>query len=427
MKSLRPYGFLLGLGAMVVAAQGIARAQDARIAVVVNGTVITNQDVNARARLFALSAGLPPTSQTLEHLKPQITSELIDQALQLQAIEQNKIVVSQADIAAALARIDKANGLPPDGLQKKLEASGVPYSTLVGQFRTELGWTEVLKKKLGPDLRPTKEDVLAEQRAMKHELGETQYHIAEIFIPIERPSDEGNAKLFAQTVIKQLRNGAPFPVVAAQFSQSQSALTGGDRGWVEPDLLDPAVRAIVQRMPAGAISDPVRVAGGFEIVNLLGTRKFGEVKETILNIRQVFLPFPSPFQGGQPSAAQLAVLTHANALRGGLHDCEAVSAANAAVGNVRKADPGPVNLATVQPAAFQSLLSSLPIGQISQPLVSQHGVAMVMVCKRATSTTGLPSVPAIANILVQRRVSLESQQLMDALHRNAVIERDQAS
>ncbi|SIQ10013.1 MULTISPECIES: peptidylprolyl isomerase [Acidiphilium] len=427
MKSLRPYGFLLGLGAMVVASPGIARAQDARIAVVVNGTVITNQDVDARARLFALSAGLPPTSQTLEHLKPQITSELIDQALQLQAIEQNKIVVSQADIAAALARIDKANGLPPDGLQKKLEASGVPYSTLVGQFRTELGWTDVLKKKLGPDLRPTKEDVLAEQRAMKRELGETQYHIAEIFIPIERPSDEGNAKLFAQTVIKQLRNGAPFPVVAAQFSQSQSALTGGDRGWVEPDLLDPAVRAIVQRMPAGAISDPVRVAGGFEIVNLLGTRKFGEVKETILNIRQVFLPFPSPFQGGQPSPAQLAVLTHANALRGGLHDCDAVSAANAAVGNVRKADPGPVNLATVQPAAFQSLLSSLPIGQISQPLVSQHGVAMVMVCKRATSTTGLPSIPAIANILVQRRVALESQQLMDALHRNAVIERDQAS
>ncbi len=426
MKSLRPFGFLLGLGAVWLAPLGIARAQDARIAVEVNGTVITNQDVDARARLFALSAGLPPTSATIDHLKPQITSELIDQALQLQAIEQNKIVVSQDDIAAALARIDKANGLAPGGLQKKLEQAGVPYASLVGQFRTQLGWTDVLKKQLGPDLRPTKEDVFAEQRAMKHELGQTQYHIAEIFIPIERPADEANAKLFAQTVIKQLRNGAPFPVVAAQFSQSQSALTGGDRGWVEPDLLDPAVRAIVQRMPAGAISDPVRVAGGYEIVNLLGTRKFGEEQETTLNIRQVFLPFPSPFQGGQPSAGQLSVLAHANALRGGLHDCNAVAAANATAGNVRKADPGPVNLATVQPAAFQNLLSGLPIGQISQPLVSQHGVALVMVCSRATSTTGLPPIPAIANLLIQRRVSLESQQLMDALHRNAVIERDQA-
>jgi peptidyl-prolyl cis-trans isomerase SurA len=426
MKFLRPYGFLLGLGSAWLASSGAAHAQNANIAVVVNGTVITNQDIDARARLFALSAGLSPTSDTINHLKPQITTELIDQALQLQAIERNKIVVSQDDIAAALARIDKGNGLPPGGLQKKLEQAGVPYSTLVSQFRTQLGWTDVLKKQLGPNLRPTQEDVLAEQSAMKHELGQTQYHIAEIFIPIERPADDSNAKLFAQTVIKQLRNGAPFPEVAAQFSQSQSALTGGDRGWVEPDLLDPAVRDIVQRMPAGAISDPVRVAGGFEIVNLLGSRKFGEEQQTLLNIRQAFLPFATAFQGGQPSAGQLAVLAHANALRGGLHDCNAVEAANATAGNIRKADPGPVNLATVQPAVFQSLLAGLPIGQVSQPLVSQHGVALVMVCSRATSTTGLPPIPAIENLLVQRRVSLESQQLMDSLHRNAVIERDQA-
>ena len=400
-----------------------AWAQAAQIAAVVNGSVITNQDVDARARLFALSAGLPQDPAILARLKPQITSELINQTLQLQAIETHKVVVPQARIAAALARINKANGLPPGGLEAKLRAAGIPYSTLVNQFRIELGWTGVLKKQLGESLRPTHEDILAEQRAMKHEIGQTQYHVAEIFIPIERPSQEANAKHFADTVIKQLRNGAPFPVVAAQFSQSQSALTGGDRGWVEPDLLDPAVRSIVERMPAGAISDPVRVAGGYEIVQLLGTRKFGEQSETMLHIKQVYLPFPTPFEGGQPSAGQLAVLSHATALRGTLHDCSAVSAANAAAGNVRKADPGPVNLATVQPAAFQSLLGGLPIGQISEPLVSHHGVALVMVCSRETSKMGLPGAPVIANLLVQRRVSLESHQLMDALHRQAIIQR----
>lgn len=424
MKFLRRYGFLLGLGAFCV--PQVVQAQAASIAAVVNGSVITNQDVAARARLFALSAGLPPVPQTLDRLKPQITSELIDQALQLQAIEQHKVVVPQAKIADALARIDKANNLPPGGLQKKLAQAGIPFATLVSQFRTELGWTDVLKQELGPNLRPDEQDLRAEQRAMRHEIGQTQYHIAEIFIPIERPSDEASAQRFADIVIKQLRNGAAFPVVAAQFSQSQSALTGGDRGWVEPDLLDPAVRAIVQRMPAGAISDPVRVAGGFEIVDMLGTRKFGETQRTILHIRQVFLKFPAPFQGGQPSPGQLAVLTHATALRGTLHDCHAVTQANAAAGNLRKADPGPVNLATVQPAAFQTLLSSLQIGQVSQPLVSHSGVALVMVCTRATSTTGLPPISEIGNLLIQRRVSLESQQLMDTLHRNAVIQRPAA-
>lgn len=400
-----------------------AHAQSAQIVAVVNGSVITSQDVDARTRLFAASAGLPQNPEVLARLKPQITNELIDQALQLQAIEKNQVVVPQARLVSALEQVGKANGLPPGGLRAKLASEGVPFSTLVSQFRIQLGWNGVLKKQLGPDLRPTPEDIAAEKRAMQREIGQTQYHIAEIFIPIDGPSDEANARHFADTVIRQLRAGAPFPVVAAQFSQTGSALTGGDRGWVQPDLLDPAVRAIVQRMPTGAISDPVRVAGGYEIVQQLGSRKFGEENQTLLHIRQVFLPFPTAFAGGQPTAAQLAVLSHANALRGSLHDCQAVAAANAAAGSAQPSDPGQINLAAVRPAAFQTLLGSLPIGRISEPLVSHQGVALVMVCSRETGRVGLPGDKEITELLVERRVSLESQRLMDTLHREAIIQR----
>lgn len=402
---------------------GDSGADSASIAAVVNGQAITNQDVDARARLFALSAGLPPDGDVVNRLKPQITSQLIDQTLQLQAIEKNKIVVPMDEIAKTLDSLDQRNGMAAGGLQAKLASMGVPYSTLVNQIRIELGWTDVLKKSLGPDLRPTPQDIKAEQRALKRQIGETQYHISEIFIPIDRPSDEAGAQRFADTVIKQLRNGAPFPVVAAQFSQSQSALTGGDRGWVDPDLLDPQVKAIVDRMPAGAISDPVRVAGGYSIVMLEGKRQFGEEQETLLTLSQLYLPFPTPFAGGQPTPGQLAVLAHANKLRATLHSCEAVAAANAAAGNVRPANPGPVNLAAVQPPQFQAVLAKLPLDTASQPLVSHSGVAVVMVCNRSTQQEGLPSIPEIGDLLIQRRVSLESQQLMDRLHRQALIQR----
>ncbi|HET9148143.1 MAG TPA: peptidylprolyl isomerase [Acetobacteraceae bacterium] len=426
---MKQFRFRLAASAILLSlAIPAARAQDAAsadttIAAVVNGQVITNQDVDARARLFALSAGLPPNGSLIDRLKPQITSQLIDQTLQLQSIEKNKIVVPQAEVAKALAHINQSNGLPPGGLQAKLAALGIPYSTLVNQIRIEIGWTQVLKKTLGPSLRPTREDIKAEQQAMKREIGKTQYHLAEIFIPIDRPSDEANAQRFAATVIKQLRNGAPFPVVAAQFSQSQSALSGGDRGWIDPDLLDPQVQAIAARMPAGAISDPVRVAGGYSIIEMLGKRQFGEQQETMLNIAQVYLPFTTPFTGGQPTAEQLSVLAHANKLRATLHSCEQVTAANQAAGNARPANPGPVNLATVQPPQFQAVLAKLPIDQPSEPLVSHSGVAVVMVCSRNTQQMSLPSVPEIANLLVQRRVAMEAQQLMDQLHREAIIQR----
>ena len=65
----------------------------------------------------------------------------------------------------------------------------------------------------------------AEKAALKIELGSTQYHLAEIFVPVTDPSDDSTAAQFANTVIAQLRAGAPFPIVAAQFTQAQTALS----------------------------------------------------------------------------------------------------------------------------------------------------------------------------------------------------------
>ena len=58
----------------------------------------------------------------------------------------------------------------------------------------------------------------------------------------------------------------PSPVAATQFSQAQTALQGGDLGWVRKEEVDPEVAAVIERMPPGAISNAIRVPGGFQIV-----------------------------------------------------------------------------------------------------------------------------------------------------------------
>src|ERR1700723_1359711 len=245
----------------------------ASIAAVVNGQVITDQDVTNRAALLAISIGIPPTAEVLTRLRPQVTSQLIDQTLELQEINQRNVTVAATDVEAAVAHIEQSNGLPPGGLRGPPAAAGIPFSTLVAQLRTELGWQTVLHQILGPGLEPTQGDMDAEKAALKAELGSTQYHISEIFVPVTDPANDASARNFANTVIAQLRAGAPFPIVAAQFSQSPSALQGGNLGYVQLSQLDPAVAALVTSMPAGAISNPVRVPGGYDIVQLQGTHK----------------------------------------------------------------------------------------------------------------------------------------------------------
>ena len=127
-----------------------AQAQDATIAAVVNGQLITNGDVDARARLLAVSTGMPLAPEFLQRLKPQITRELIDQTLQLQEINKRKIVVPEADIATSVAHIEQGNSMQPGGLRARLEGAGIDFQTLISQLRIEVGWQQVLHQVLGP-------------------------------------------------------------------------------------------------------------------------------------------------------------------------------------------------------------------------------------------------------------------------------------
>ena len=118
------------------------------IAAVVNGDVITRDDVENRARLFGLSTGLNITPELLARLKPQLVRELIDDRLKLQEIQHRKIVVSDADVAAAIGNVEQRNGLQHGGLREKLAKQGVSFGTLIEQTRTSLGWTRVLRQEL---------------------------------------------------------------------------------------------------------------------------------------------------------------------------------------------------------------------------------------------------------------------------------------
>jgi len=413
--------FGLAAAAAVPGAVHHAFAQVASIAAVVNGEVITSDDVTSRARLLALSSGLPPTQDAIDHLKPQITEELINQTLQMQEIAKQKVTVSESDIADAIARIEQGNNLPAGGLRARMAQDGIPFSTLVAQIRTQLGWQSVLHQVLGPGLQPSPGDISAEKTALKAEIGTTQYHLAEIYIQVPDPADDATARNFATTVIQQLRAGAPFPVVAAQFSQATTALQGGDLGFVSLDQLDPAVAAVVAAMPAGAISNPVRVPGGYEIVQLQETHKVGSTMQTTLNIRQVFAPYPTPITNGQVGPAQGAVITKLIQAAHAAHSCGDMDSLNKSFGAARPDDPGPVNLADVTPPTFQQILATIPLNQVSQPLVAQDGVSVVMVCGRQTQAQGLPDDNQIRDIIIERRVQLESQQLLDDLRHRSII------
>src|SRR3984957_2873274 len=122
-----------------IAATAAPAAQATRIVAVVNGDVITNADVGNRARLFALSTGLPLTPDVLDRLRQQITRQLIDERLRMQEVLRRKIVIQDKMIAESIHDIETRNGMQPGALRQKLAADGGSQQTLIDQIRTKLG------------------------------------------------------------------------------------------------------------------------------------------------------------------------------------------------------------------------------------------------------------------------------------------------
>jgi peptidyl-prolyl cis-trans isomerase SurA len=392
-----------------------------QIVAVVNGDVISQADVENRGRLFALSTGLAITPEVLARLRPQITRQLIDERLRLQEEQRRKIIVSDKEIADAVNGIESRNGMQAGTLRRKLGDQGVALSTLYDQIRVQLGWTRVLRDELGDKTNISDADITEQQALLKAQTGQPEYRISEIFLPIEDPAKTADTQHFADAVIQQLRAGAPFPVVAAQFSQSQTALEGGDLGWIRTNQMDPQVAAVVTQMPQGAVSNPILVPGGISIISLRDKREVGHDMATVLSVRQVFLPFATPLNPAAPTEQQKKQLEAAQGVSRTVHSCDAMDAANKAAGSARPSDPGDVRLESVAPA-MRAVLTALQPNQISRPLVSSDGIGLIMICDRTEKNMAEATKQEISERLLSDRVELVSRQLQRDLRRRALID-----
>jgi peptidyl-prolyl cis-trans isomerase SurA len=395
-----------------------------RIVAVVNGEVVSRADVVNRARLFALNAGLDLPPEMLDRLAAQITRLLVDERLRMQEVQRRRIPVSDQDVAEAVRDLEGRNNLPPGSLRQQLARAGVQPRVLYDQIRAQIGWSRLLRVQLGPDAEPPPQAVEDALRAARARIGQPEFLASEIFIPLDDPRTEAETRRFVEEVIGQLRRGVPFPMVATQFSQSQTAVQGGDLGWVRKEEVEDQVADMLDRMPPGAVSNPVRVPGGYQIVSLRARRESGRDIATMLTVRQAFLPFATPLDPDAPTPQQRDVLARAQRLSETARSCEAIEQAARAFGTAgeRPPDPGPVRLETVNPPPLRALLAGLAPGRASQPILTPEGILVMMVCNRETRNLAELTAEQAKQQLLRDRIENLSRQLQRDLRRRGQIE-----
>jgi len=102
--------------------------------------------------------------------------------------------------------------------------------------------------------------------------------VSEIFLAVDTPDQDAKVQRNIQDLETQLESGAPFQVLARQFSQSPSAATGGDIGWIYEGQLAPELNAQLAKMAVATVSKPIRSTGGYYILLLRERQEPSNVK-----------------------------------------------------------------------------------------------------------------------------------------------------
>lgn len=224
-------------------------------------------DVNDRLKLIMVSAGLPNTPDVVAKVKPQVIGGLIEEAIKRQEGARLKLTADPAEIDDAIKDIAAQNKMTPDQFQEMFKRGGIPMRTLKDQIRSQLLWVKIVTKQLRPQIEISESDIDVELENIKAKMGQNEYLVSEIILPIDRPQDEGDALQLGQKMIAQIRaKPESFSALARQFSRAAGAVQGGDLGWVAGVQMPEELENALNHAEKGDVIGPTKTPGGMHIL-----------------------------------------------------------------------------------------------------------------------------------------------------------------
>lgn len=386
---------------------------------IVNGTIITQTDVEQRLALVIAANGGQIQDEERERLRLQVLRNLIDETLQIQEATAQKVEVSREEVQQTYDRVAANFRKSPKEFATFLREKGSAEVSIKRQIEGEAAWRRVLSRKVEPFVAVSDEEVNAIIARLNASKGANEYHVGEIFLSAT-PETMNDASANADRIIDQVRRGASFAAYARQFSEASTAAVGGDLGWVRAEQLPDQLSAVVNQLQPGQISQPVAIPGGYSILLLIDKRQVlgADPRDAQLLLKQLTVNFPPGITQAQATPKVEAFAKALEQIKGCGNANEVAASIGAEVVNNDQMKIRDL------PQQLQDVMLNLQIGQATPPFGSMRdGIRALILCGRDDpAPSSGPSFEQIQSQIEQERVNRRAQRYLRDLRRDAVIE-----
>lgn len=384
---------------------GLAGVAD-RIAAVVGDNVILESEVWQGMVFLRITRFDTLTADST--LRREVLDRLIDDQVLLEQARRDSIEVERSDVdALARDNIDEVKSRfdTEEEFQQALAAEGLSERALLQRYSEEVRrrmLAQRLMEKAGITqvyVSPAEAERFYDEYRDSIAFVPGRVTLAHILIAV-RPSDSAvtEAENRLREILQLLATGAEFPALARSMSDDpRSARRGGDMGWVEYEELEPELAAVLQQLQPGQLY-PVPTRQGYNLVRL------EEKKPEQCRFRSILVRVAITRQDTL-RARQRAEAVRRQALAGVPFDTLARRYSDDPQTGQAGGFLGELPLAALTPP-FDAVVSGLDSGDISAPVLSEHGFHILMVLDKEEERvlSYLEMQDRIRNYLMQQQL-----------------------
>lgn len=358
-----------------------------RIAAIVDESAIMQSELDARMDSVKRQMGgqMPPDSL----LRPQVLERLILENIQLQMAERGGVQVTDQQLTDTVKRIAQQNGMTLEQFSAALKKDGLSYKEAVEQIRTEMIISRVQKFQVNNRVQISQQDIdyfLASKAGQM--ATEAEYRLSHILISIPSqasPADIKKARKKADAIIAEIKAGKDFQQQAIEKSNGRNALKGGDLGWRKQAQLPSLFADAVIDLEPGQVSDPIKSASGFHIIQIADKRGGSTMMVLQTKVSHI-LVMPNEIRSDKDSRARIRQVY--KKLDNGADFEELAKEYSDDPGSAAKGgDLGWVNPGDMVPA-FDRIMNEIEPGVLSQPFKSKFGWHILKVDERKETDLG---------------------------------------
>ena len=169
-------GFFIALGLI-----NTSFAETFKIAALINGDIISTEDINDQINIFMLNSPIPYNEETKNMIERRVIAQTIEMRIKNQAAEKDGISVSNDEIETQLKNWAKKNNINLSSLPSK----GISRKAISNNLKSELAWVKLIRKKYYQTANLTQKEIDETIADVTKDMGIKKYQVLEIFIKKE--------------------------------------------------------------------------------------------------------------------------------------------------------------------------------------------------------------------------------------------------